>query len=480
LSTTSILSTPIKKKKAAGTVVKKKKRIGRNFLHSLPLELTLVVLGCLDEVALCRVSQCSKMLHQLGGENILWRAVCHAPGFLRAGQAKPKSWSWNKYYKNIHLFRNPSPKTTYMHEKLRFIVGQNPYSIFSLKNRLSFSCHGGVATALHTDTRETVCINKIEYEEAMFSLLRENFNAVSLRLKSPYIVSQYGNYFDGNSIWHVTEFCPSGSLRQQVDAGFGLCTERELAAVCHAVLSALVTFHDAGRPHSAITASAIMLSPHAKGLTTPKLRDKSLTTLIAEWRLGPVASQSRRVYWRCPESSMTPKMDIWGLGITCLELLEGRPPHWNLPPAKARQQVVNQPPPSLLHPTQWSDAFRRFLESCLTKDPDRRPSARTLLKHPFIVDNIKSRSDMLLDRPLLPLPKESVIDGDGSSGQSGRLRAAFLASPSSSTLSNTTYYSEDEENISFMSLSLSSHISISEDFTDAGSVDLSQSESILY
>ena len=155
----------------------------------------------------------------------------------------------------------------------------------------------------------------------------------------------------------------------------------EIATICAATLRALKYLSERNRIHGCVSASALMLvNANKKDICRVKLRDKRLPNLVNDWRLGQAASQTRRIYWRAPESHASPKMDIWSLGVTCLELAEGRPPYWNLPPARVRQQVVNNPPPSFLHPNQWSESFRKFLELCLTKDPARRPDAATLLE----------------------------------------------------------------------------------------------------
>ena len=78
------------------------------------------------------------------------------------------------------------------------------------------------------------------------------------------------------------------------------------------------------------------------------------------------------------------KADIWSLGITAIEMAEGRPPHAEIHPMRAIFMIPTKPPPTLKVPEEWSPLFRDFIGKCLVKNPEERTAADRLLQHDFI------------------------------------------------------------------------------------------------
>ncbi|KAJ8310865.1 hypothetical protein KUTeg_012730 [Tegillarca granosa] len=82
--------------------------------------------------------------------------------------------------------------------------------------------------------------------------------------------------------------------------------------------------------------------------------------------------------------------DLWSLGITAIEMAEGKPPLCDMHPMRALFLIPRNPPPRL-RSGKWSSKFKSFVETCLDKDYTHRPSTEQLLKNPFIKDQPTER-----------------------------------------------------------------------------------------
>lgn len=139
----------------------------------------------------------------------------------------------------------------------------------------------------------------------------------------------------------------------------------------------------AGRIHRDVKAGNILLTENG----TVKLADFGSASIKC-----PANSFVGTPYWMAPEVILAMdegqydgKVDVWSLGITCIELAERKPPYFNMNAMSALYHIAQNDTPALQAP-EWSQTFRHFVEVCLQKAPSERPSSTKLLSHAFVKD----------------------------------------------------------------------------------------------
>ncbi|KAF9887841.1 hypothetical protein FE257_009501 [Aspergillus nanangensis] len=256
---------------------------------------------------------------------------------------------------------------------------------YQLGDCLGKGAFGSVYRALNWNTGETVAVKQIKLTDLPKSELRLEIDLLK-NLDHANIVKYQGFVKSVETLNIILEYCENGSLHS-IAKNFGRFPENLVGLYMAQVLHGLLYLHEQGVIHRDIKGANILTTK--EGLV--KLADfgvASRTTGLSE------SSVVGTPYWMAPEvielSGATTASDIWSLGCTVIELLEGRPPYYNLQPMPALFRIVNDDHPPL--PQGASPAVKDFLMQCFQKDPNLRVSARKLLKHPWIVNARRSDS----------------------------------------------------------------------------------------
>eukprot|EP01097_Dermamoeba_algensis_P007595 TRINITY_DN4834_c0_g1_i1.p1 TRINITY_DN4834_c0_g1~~TRINITY_DN4834_c0_g1_i1.p1 ORF type:complete len:429 (-),score=53.48 TRINITY_DN4834_c0_g1_i1:425-1711(-) len=267
----------------------------------------------------------------------------------------------------------------------------DPETEFELVEKLGEGSYGSVWKAIHKSSGSELAIKKVPIDNDLEDLNKEiNFMKT---MSSPYIVNYFGSYYKDNELWIIMEFCGIGSVCDLMKLTGKPLSEAQVAVVCQFVLKGLSYLHSSRTIHRDIKSGNILINDKGEG----KLADFGVSGQLSD----AMAKRNTVIgtpFWMAPEViqeiGYDSKADIWSLGITAIEMAEMKPPYSNIHPMRAIFMIPSRPPPTLTEPSNWSSQFNDFVAKCLIKNPDSRPSADELLKHPFIA-NAKGPSILL-------------------------------------------------------------------------------------
>jgi len=258
---------------------------------------------------------------------------------------------------------------------------RDPTKDFSLVEKLGEGSYGAVWKAVHMKTGTTTAIKRVPVENDLDEILNEI--KIMKQCRSPYIISYYGSYFKENELWIVMEYCGAGSVSDLMRITDEVLTEDQISVVVKDSLKGLVYLHSMRKIHRDIKAGNILLNDKGES----KLADFGVSGQLSD-TMAKRQTVIGTPFWMAPEViqevGYDVKADLWSLGITVIEMAEGKPPYSNIHPMRAIFMIPSRPPPKLTEPDKWSKDMNDFVAKCLTKNPEQRPTATELLKHPFI------------------------------------------------------------------------------------------------
>ncbi|CAJ0539035.1 Ff.00g068500.m01.CDS01 [Fusarium sp. VM40] len=254
---------------------------------------------------------------------------------------------------------------------------------YRLGECLGKGAFGSVYKAFNWGNGEAVAVKQIKLADLPKSELRMIESEIDLlkNLHHDNIVKYIGFVKSVDALNIILEYCENGSLHSICKA-YGKFPENLVGVYMTQVLHGLHYLHDQGVIHRDIKGANILTTKDG----TVKLADFGVSTSTLAGGQDKEAQVVGTPYWMAPEiiqlSGASSASDIWSVGCTVIELLQGKPPYHNLAAMPALFAIVNDDHPPL--PEGISAAARDFLMQCFQKDPNLRVTARKLLRHAWI------------------------------------------------------------------------------------------------
>uniref|UniRef100_A0A8C1I4S8 non-specific serine/threonine protein kinase n=1 Tax=Cyprinus carpio carpio TaxID=630221 RepID=A0A8C1I4S8_CYPCA len=271
---------------------------------------------------------------------------------------------------------------------------RDPAGIFELVELVGNGTYGQVYKGRHVKTGQLAAIKCMDVTGEEEEEIKAEINMLKKYSHHRNIATYYGAFIKKNppgvddQLWLVMEFCGAGSVTDLIKNTKGNSLREDWTAyISREILRGLTHLHLHKVIHRDIKGQNVLLTENAE----VKLVDFGVSAQLDR-------TVSRRntfigtPYWMAPEviacdenpdATYDYKSDLWSLGITAIEMAEGAPPLCDMHPMRALFLIPRNPAPRLKS-KKWSKKFQSFIESCLVKNHNQRPSTEQLLKHPFI------------------------------------------------------------------------------------------------
>lgn len=209
----------------------------------------------------------------------------------------------------------------------------------------------------------------------------------------PYTVTFLGALFRNNEVlicMEVMEKSLYDYYKEAHECKLGM-PEPVLGAISFAVLSGLKFLKDSlSVIHRDVKPSNILVKKNQDDQIEIKLCDfgiaGNLINSLAKTNVGCKPYMAPERIETQTQSRYGTKSDIWSLGISLIEMAEGRHPYH-----EANQQafmllklIMDKPAPTLEQNEQFSSQLADFVNSMLQKTPDERATFDDLLRHDFL------------------------------------------------------------------------------------------------
>ncbi|CAH0603393.1 unnamed protein product [Chrysodeixis includens] len=280
-----------------------------------------------------------------------------------------------------------------MKDGLNIASLSSPLDRYKLEGRLGSGIFGEVHRASDSQAAgKNVAVKVQTYTDEIEEHIQEEYKILRDFTSHPNLIDFYGVFCEKSEgvkkVWFVLELCECGSvidIVRKLKAADRKMSEEHIAYILKYTIKALVYLHENKVIHRNIRCSNILITKNGE----VKLSDFGLSCKLND-DLDKSTTNIGSPSWMAPEAvtcggeGYDNRVDVWAVGITTIEMADGKAPFQDMHPTRALFQIVRNPPPSLMKPAMWSNDINDFITECLEKNPEHRPYMMELEEHPFV------------------------------------------------------------------------------------------------
>lgn len=272
-----------------------------------------------------------------------------------------------------------------------FTIVSNNHGYVQVYKRVDMIGAGGfgkVFKVVEQKTQQTYALKVIPNDKFTTNAEREALqNEISLQksCNHPNIVKIIHTFADSLNQYIVLEYCPGGSMEAKYKTE-GRFTPEKVAEFLKDALSALCYIHAKGIVHRDIKLSNFLIGEdgHVKlcdfGFA---IKDNpNIKTSVS----GTPSYIAPELIFKGTDG-ISPKIDIWAIGICVFTLLNGYPP-FEASSAKMSFERIKNGTYRFNIAANVSYFAKEFIQKALTRDPEERPTAEELLHHQLLMKQV--------------------------------------------------------------------------------------------
>ncbi|CAH1763761.1 2782_t:CDS:2, partial [Entrophospora sp. SA101] len=236
-----------------------------------------------------------------------------------------------------------SENREYYINKIKDLIEESDLNVNYSMEKINSGEFSEVFKATHKITNKVIVIKSISIRDSKFLNILYNEVLISKVARHSNIIINYTQYIKKDHIYLLMEHCEFGSLYNiRNKKPNKKMNEKEVSFIVKEVLKGLNHLHSIGFIHRDIKAQNILVNSEGK-IKIELLQNKIYSN----------------------------KIDIWSLGITAVELFDGKPPWYPMNKNRVIELIKSVGLPPL--PSNISPGFESYLKHSFTSNPENEP-----------------------------------------------------------------------------------------------------------